>query len=160
MEYLFLHQGWIAARAQTGWIGPIGTLKKISNLLSRKGPRASTRARPRGRVFEGLIISCLSFSAWFFFLDFQISSPKAPFWVQSGKRRITAHGKTPEMVWNCARRIFPTNPNPAAFGQHGFQFCEFVEFVCMSLGTRDTCILYHIILYYIILHYIILYIIL
>ena len=24
------------------------------------------------------------------------------------------------------------------FGQHGFQFCEFVEVVCMSLGTRDT----------------------
>ena len=29
MEYLLLHQGWIAARAQTGWIGPTGPPRKL-----------------------------------------------------------------------------------------------------------------------------------
>ena len=32
--YLFLRLGWIAARAHTGWIGPIGPPRKINNFLA------------------------------------------------------------------------------------------------------------------------------
>ena len=52
------------------------------------------------------------------------------FWHLSG------HGKTPEMAWNRARKIFLLIQTLRHFGQQGFQFCEFV---CMSLGTCDTC---------------------